>query len=111
MNTLVELENYETPGAKTQPFSVNVSTNCLLVMDFHCHLTTGEVVGYLGGMWDQENQSELEQHQILIMGIQFYQVYIFVLKFTGLNIIQAFPCRCRLGDKEKAVVAEEEVLY
>lgn len=25
--------------------------------DFHCHLTRSEVVGYLGGRWDINNQS------------------------------------------------------
>lgn len=27
--------------------------------DFHCHLTSSEVVGYLGGRWDTNTQREL----------------------------------------------------
>ena len=27
----------------------------LCIQDLHCHLTTGEVVGYLGGRWDRDN--------------------------------------------------------
>ena len=27
-----------------------------LLQDFHCHLTTSEVVGYLGGKWDYTTQ-------------------------------------------------------
>jgi len=37
---------------KIQPFLVSMSTNAVLVMDFHCHLTASEVVGYLAGHWD-----------------------------------------------------------
>lgn len=29
-----------------------------LHQDFHCHLTTSEVVGYLGGRWDTNTQRE-----------------------------------------------------
>lgn len=29
----------------------------VLYQDFHCHLTRSEVVGYLGGRWDINNQS------------------------------------------------------
>lgn len=28
------------------------------MQDLHCHLTTGEVVGYLGGRWDSESYSK-----------------------------------------------------
>lgn len=30
-----------------------------LFQDFHCHLTSSEVVGYLGGRWDTNTQREL----------------------------------------------------
>ncbi|KAG8224950.1 hypothetical protein J437_LFUL005658 [Ladona fulva] len=50
-NTLVESTPFSSMG-KIQPFLVSISSNTLLVMDFHCHLTTSEVVGYLGGHWD-----------------------------------------------------------
>jgi hypothetical protein len=35
-----------------------MSTNAVLVMDFHCHLTTSEVVGYLAGHWDVNAHSK-----------------------------------------------------
>jgi hypothetical protein len=50
-NTLIESTSFSTIG-KIQPFLVSMSTNAVLVMDFHCHLTTSEVVGYLAGHWD-----------------------------------------------------------
>lgn len=68
---------------RIQPFTITVSTNALLLIDFHCHLTEGEVVGYLGGTWD------LASH--------------------NLAILQAFPCRSRLGDKEAGARVEEEI--
>ncbi|RWS17346.1 MPN domain-containing protein-like protein [Dinothrombium tinctorium] len=68
---------------RIQPFTVTISTNALLLIDFHCHLTTGEVVGYLGGNWD------ITSH--------------------NLAILQAFPCRSRLADRERAALVEEEI--
>lgn len=48
---------------------LELSKNCVVVVvmsfflfnlqDFHCHLTTSEVVGYLGGKWDQSAQRKL----------------------------------------------------
>lgn len=81
-NTLVESTTFSSMG-KIQPFTVTLSTNCLLLMDFHCHLTKSEVVGYLAGIWD------IVSH--------------------NLAVIQAFPCKCRLGDKETAPFVEEEI--
>lgn len=81
-NQLVECETFSSLG-KIQPYTVSMSTNSLLLMDFHCHLTTSEVVGYLGGKWDQSTQH--------------------------LSIQQAFPCRCRLGDGQNATLVEEEI--
>lgn len=68
---------------RIQPFTVSISTNALLIIDFHCHLTTGEVVGYLGGSWDDSSHN--------------------------LSILQAFPCKSRLGDKERCSLVEEEI--
>ncbi|GFS09548.1 MPN domain-containing protein [Elysia marginata] len=51
--------------------------------DFHCHLTKSEVVGYLGGRWDCQRQH--------------------------LSIEQAFPAKCRLGDKDRSTIVEEEI--
>ena len=68
---------------RIQPFTINVSTNALLLIDFHSHLTTGEVTGYLSGTWDFATHC--------------------------LSILQAFPCRCRLGDKTKGKLIEDEI--
>lgn len=68
---------------RIQPFTLTISTNALLLIDFHSHLTTGEVVGYLGGTWD------ISSH--------------------NLSILQAFPCKSRLGDKERALLTEQEI--
>ncbi|XP_027049465.1 MPN domain-containing protein-like [Pocillopora damicornis] len=81
-HTLVELVNFSATG-KMQPFSVDISTNCLLLMDYHCHLTTSEVVGYLAGQFDPQTHH--------------------------MKVVQAFPCRCRFADKENALKVEEEV--
>lgn len=68
---------------RIQPFTITLSTNAMLLIDFHCHLTKGEVVGYLGGTWD------IASH--------------------NLAILQAFPCRSRLQDKDRSYVVEEEI--
>ena len=68
---------------RIQPFTMTISTNALLLIDFHCHLTSGEVTGYLAGSWD-------------------FSSHI-------LSIVQAFPCRSRLGDKNRSLVVEEEI--
>lgn len=81
-HTLVELSAFSAIN-RFQPFNVAVSSNVLLLMDFHCHLTTSEVVGYLGGRWDTNTQL--------------------------LTILRAFPCRTRLADKESASAVEEEI--
>ncbi|EDO44817.1 predicted protein, partial [Nematostella vectensis] len=81
-HTLVELVNFTTTG-RMQPFSIDISTNCLLLMDYHCHLTTSEVTGYLAGRWDPQTHH--------------------------MKILQAFPCRCRFQDKENAPKVEDEL--
>ncbi|KAK7111562.1 MPN domain-containing protein-like [Littorina saxatilis] len=80
--TFVKCEHFATLG-RTQPFNVTVSTNALMLMDFHCHLSTSEVVGYLGGSWCPQTQN--------------------------VRISQAFPCRCLLTDKDKASIVEDEI--
>ncbi|TRY95205.1 hypothetical protein DNTS_010016 [Danionella cerebrum] len=81
-HTLVELSAFSAIN-RFQPFNVAVSSNVLLLMDFHCHLTSSEVVGYLGGRWDTNTQL--------------------------LTVLRAFPCRTRLADKDAAPVIEEEI--
>ena len=68
---------------RIQPFTITISTNALLLIDFHCHLTTGEVTGYLAGSWDLSNHN--------------------------LSIVQAYPVKSRLDDREKSVKIEEEI--
>uniref|UniRef100_A0A8C3NID4 Uncharacterized protein n=1 Tax=Geospiza parvula TaxID=87175 RepID=A0A8C3NID4_GEOPR len=69
--TLVEVTSFAAIN-KFQPFNVAISSNVLLLLDFHSHLTRSEVVGYLGGRWDTNTQL--------------------------LTVLRAFPCRTRLGD-------------
>ncbi|NXI42218.1 MPND protein, partial [Galbula dea] len=78
--TLVEVTSF-TAINKFQPFNVAISSNVLLLLDFHSHLTRSEVVGYLGGRWDTNTQL--------------------------LTVLRAFPCRTRLGDAEAAGAVEE----
>ncbi|KAE8631416.1 hypothetical protein XENTR_v10001185 [Xenopus tropicalis] len=81
-HTLVELTCFMALN-KFQPFHVSVSSNALLLLDFHSHLTRSEVVGYLGGRWDTNSQL--------------------------LSVLRAFPCRARLRDTESAAAIEEEI--
>ncbi|XP_054835282.1 MPN domain-containing protein isoform X1 [Eublepharis macularius] len=81
-HTLVEVTSF-TALNKFQPFNVAISSNVLLLLDFHSHLTKSEVVGYLGGRWDINSQL--------------------------LTVLRAFPCRSRLGDAEAAAAVEEEI--
>ncbi|NWJ11668.1 MPND protein, partial [Crypturellus undulatus] len=53
--TLVEVTSFAAIN-KFQPFNVAISSNVLLLLDFHSHLTRSEVVGYLGGRWDTSAQ-------------------------------------------------------
>ncbi|XP_062452028.1 MPN domain-containing protein isoform X4 [Rhea pennata] len=80
--TLVEVTSFAAIN-KFQPFNVAISSNVLLLLDFHSHLTRSEVVGYLGGRWDTNTQL--------------------------LTVLRAFPCRTRLGDAESAAAVEEEI--
>lgn len=49
-NLQLDYEYYSE--TKPQPFSVIIYSSVMAVMDFHCHLSNSEVVGYLGGNWD-----------------------------------------------------------
>ncbi|ESP00761.1 hypothetical protein LOTGIDRAFT_140609 [Lottia gigantea] len=81
-NTLVICESFSKYNHQ-QPFTVSMTTNAMLLMDFHSHLTHSEIVGYLGGKWDATSQH--------------------------MSIRQIYPCRCRLGDKDRAPIIEEEI--
>lgn len=82
MNTMVRCTPFSALD-RIQPFTITLSTNALLLIDFHCHLTKGEVVGYLAGKWDVATHN--------------------------LAILQSFPCRSRLQDTENAALVEEEI--
>ncbi|XP_048778445.1 MPN domain-containing protein-like isoform X2 [Ostrea edulis] len=81
---LVECESFKELD-KVQPFTVSIASNALLLMDFHCHLTSREVVGYLGGKWNQNTQH--------------------------LTIVGSYPCKCREADSKKAAIVEEEIRH
>ncbi|XP_071969464.1 MPN domain-containing protein isoform X4 [Engystomops pustulosus] len=83
-HTLVQLTPFLALN-KFQPFHVSISSNTLLLLDFHSHLTRSEVVGYLGGRWDTNSQL--------------------------LTVLRAFPCRSRLRDTETAAAVEEEIYH
>ncbi|XP_059617533.1 MPN domain-containing protein CG4751 [Phlebotomus argentipes] len=74
-NTLVEVAPFSLLG-RPQPFMVSVATSAVLLLDFHCHLTSREVCGYLGGSWDPQAQR--------------------------LYITHTFPCRNSRHDREKS---------
>eukprot|EP00794_Sanderia_malayensis_P017305 gene17305-19038_t len=80
--TLVECAQFASIG-KIQPFSITISTNALLLIDFHCHLSTSEVIGYLAGKWDTTRHH--------------------------LKISQAFPCKSRIADKEDGNEIEAQI--
>ncbi|XP_039188790.1 MPN domain-containing protein isoform X4 [Crotalus tigris] len=54
-HTLVEVTSFAALN-KFQPFNVAISSNVLLLVDFHSHLSRSEVVGYLAGQWNINSQ-------------------------------------------------------
>ncbi|KAM4887526.1 LOW QUALITY PROTEIN: MPN domain-containing protein [Thomomys bottae] len=106
-HTLVEVTSFAAIN-KFQPFNVAISSNVLFLLDFHSHLTRSEVVGYLGGRWDINNQSEFwgpvgRGHDETGVTIGGFPVT------TVLTVLRAFPCRSRLGDPDTAASIEEEI--
>lgn len=81
-NTMVKCIPFSAVD-RIQPFNVTVSTNALLLVDFHSHLVSGEVAGYLAGSWDPA------QH--------------------NLTVTQAFPCRTNLSQEDTASNTEDEI--
>lgn len=45
-----------TGGALSQPFTVKISAEASLVMDFHAHLSSCEIIGLLGGTFNEEDR-------------------------------------------------------
>lgn len=81
-NTMVKCIPFSAVD-RIQPFNVTVSTNALLLVDFHSHLVSGEVAGYLAGSWDFSSHT--------------------------LTVTQAFPCRTDLSQEANASAIEEEI--
>lgn len=81
-NTMVKCIPFSAVD-RIQPFNVTVSTNALLLVDFHSHLVSGEVAGYLAGSWDFSSHT--------------------------LTVTQAFPCRTDLSDGSSASTVEDEI--
>lgn len=81
-NTMVKCIPFSAVD-RIQPFNVTVSTNALLLVDFHSHLVSSEVAGYLAGSWDPG------QHI--------------------LTVTQAFPCRTDLTCESTATTIEDEI--
>ncbi|KAK9720802.1 hypothetical protein K7432_003904, partial [Basidiobolus ranarum] len=58
--TMLKCEHFcGQPGSGirgAQPFSINVESNVLIGMDFHAHLMTTEIIGFLAGQWDREKK-------------------------------------------------------
>lgn len=81
-NTMVKCIPFSAVD-RIQPFNVTVSTNALLLVDFHSHLVSGEVAGYLAGSWDFSSHT--------------------------LTVNQAFPCRTDLSKDASASTVEEEI--
>nr|XP_031292835.1 MPN domain-containing protein isoform X2 [Camelus dromedarius] len=107
-HTLVEVTSFAAIN-KFQPFNVAISSNVLLLLDFHSHLTRSQVVGYLGGRWDINSQSGY----LGPMGKGVFGAGIDVHAFSHLRavltVLRAFPCRSRLGDADTAATIEEEI--
>lgn len=81
-NTMVKCIPFSAVD-RIQPFNVSITTNALLLIDFHSHLVGEEVAGYLAGSWD--------------------------LGTHVLTVKQAFPCRTNLCNEGTAASSEEEI--
>ncbi|KAI9313835.1 hypothetical protein BX666DRAFT_1863795 [Dichotomocladium elegans] len=58
--TMVKCEPFTgKPGSEvngSQPFEMEVHSNVMLAMDFHAHLMTTEIIGFLAGEWDKDKK-------------------------------------------------------
>ncbi|KAL7042063.1 hypothetical protein ACKWTF_001007 [Chironomus riparius] len=70
VNTLVEAVPFTNMG-RIQPFHVNIRSSVILLIDFHCHLTTNEVCGYLGGTWDFNTHNLTVTHAFPFLNSRF----------------------------------------
>ncbi|KAF9408782.1 hypothetical protein BGZ94_002190 [Podila epigama] len=59
--TMVKCESFcglpNSGVAGCQPFSITIQSNVLLGMDFHAHLMTAEIIGFLAGTWDAKTKT------------------------------------------------------
>ncbi|KAI8978096.1 hypothetical protein BDB01DRAFT_800799 [Pilobolus umbonatus] len=59
--TMIKCDSFTgEPGSDivgSQPFKLEVDSNVLLSMDFHAHLMTTEIIGFLCGEWDGETKN------------------------------------------------------
>lgn len=101
-------------GGHRRPVTTTSRSLCLCHrQDFHCHLTTSEVVGYLGGRWDTNTQCEYGT--VFCSRWKFKKKNNKTLCFplcavcSVLTVLRAFPCRTRLADRDAASAVEEEV--
>ncbi|CAO3668826.1 unnamed protein product [Umbelopsis vinacea] len=63
--TMIKCEPFcGKPGsgvAGCQPFEMKMHSNVLVAMDFHAHLMTTEVIGFLAGKWNKEERNMVVQ--------------------------------------------------
>ena len=69
-------------------------------MDVHCSLTTSEVVGYLGGVWDMNNNSKL---MLLHFKIRDISVSL------ALTVKRCYPALSRLADSKRGQACEMDI--
>ncbi|KAI8389413.1 hypothetical protein BD560DRAFT_381551 [Blakeslea trispora] len=62
------------PKASHAPFSVTITSNSLLVMEFHSHLASAEIIGLLGGRFIQNETSGEKELEV---------VYVFPCRSTS----------------------------
>lgn len=67
---LVEAVPFSSLG-RIQPFLVNITSSATLLIDFHCHLTSNEVCGYLGGTWDFNTHNLSITHTFPLLNSRF----------------------------------------
>ena len=104
---------------------------CYFTQDFHSHLTTGEVVGYIAGRWDPNTQGKhtcvtsytllrasklthrLAQQHHITPRMRFVSESCFPtyarIYIPVLSLEKAYPCKCRLWDLDNAANTENEV--
>eukprot|EP00210_Caulerpa_lentillifera_P000275 g268.t1 len=78
---LVECEEFmksSENGQSLQPFTLHISAQVLLLMDFHSHLSEFEVIGLLAGHWDRDRRH--------------------------LSILEALPCQRESGSEDRISV-------